>query len=311
MAISQEEQHAGGGRDYAEPAPQPFLGSSELRRWSLYRAAIAEFVATLLFLYVTVATVIGHKRRQDEGGDGEACGGVGLLGVAWAFGGTIFLLVYCTAGVSGGHVNPAVTLGLLVARKVTLLRAALYVAAQCLGAVCGAGLVRALNSAHFARHGGGANVVGDGYSKGAGLAAEVAGTFVLVYTVFSASDAKRSARDSHIPVSDSSPQLMVFDMESIVRFSSSPASRSSAGVGAIAHRFRGVRGAPRHHPDHRHGHQSGEELRRRRRLQPAQCLARSGTRNHPFVASLISSCRDSIYRFQHWHPGYRYNRFFF
>ncbi|KAF2914066.1 hypothetical protein DAI22_10g134500 [Oryza sativa Japonica Group] len=194
MAISQEEQHAGGGRDYAEPAPQPFLGSSELRRWSLYRAAIAEFVATLLFLYVTVATVIGHKRRQDEGGDGEACGGVGLLGVAWAFGGTIFLL--CTAGVSGGHVNPAVTLGLLVARKVTLLRAALYVAAQCLGA----GLVRALNSAHFARHGGGANVVGDGYSKGAGLAAEVAGTFVLVYTVFSATDAKRSARDSHIPV---------------------------------------------------------------------------------------------------------------
>ncbi|EEE51152.1 hypothetical protein OsJ_31916 [Oryza sativa Japonica Group] len=177
MAISQEEQHAGGGRDYAEPAPQPFLGSSELRRWSLYRAAIAEFVATLLFLYVTVATVIGHKRRQDEGGDGEACGG-------------------CTAGVSGGHVNPAVTLGLLVARKVTLLRAALYVAAQCLGA----GLVRALNSAHFARHGGGANVVGDGYSKGAGLAAEVAGTFVLVYTVFSATDAKRSARDSHIPV---------------------------------------------------------------------------------------------------------------
>nr|AAP54303.2 aquaporin PIP2.4, putative [Oryza sativa Japonica Group] len=158
MAISQEEQHAGGGRDYAEPAPQPFLGSSELRRWSLYRAAIAEFVATLLFLYVTVAT--------------------------------------CTAGVSGGHVNPAVTLGLLVARKVTLLRAALYVAAQCLGA----GLVRALNSAHFARHGGGANVVGDGYSKGAGLAAEVAGTFVLVYTVFSATDAKRSARDSHIPV---------------------------------------------------------------------------------------------------------------
>uniref|UniRef100_A0A0E0M8V3 Aquaporin n=1 Tax=Oryza punctata TaxID=4537 RepID=A0A0E0M8V3_ORYPU len=200
MATSQEDQHAGGGRDYAEPSPQPFLGSSELRRWSLYRAAIAEFVATLLFLYVTVATVIGHKRRQDADADGEECGGVGLLGVAWAFGGMIFLLVYCIAGVSGGHMNPAVTFGLLVARKVTLLRAALYVAAQCLGAVCGAGLVRALNSAHFARHGGGANVVVTGYSKGAGLAAEIAGTFVLVYTVFSATDAKRSARDSHILV---------------------------------------------------------------------------------------------------------------
>ncbi|KAL5232350.1 hypothetical protein ABZP36_031126 [Zizania latifolia] len=199
--IVQREENAvdGGevaGRDYADPAPQPFLGAGELRRWSLYRAAIAEFVATLLFLYVTVVTVIGHKRLQQE----EEDGGVGLLGVAWAFGGMIFLLVYCTAGISGGHVNPAVTFGMLLARKVTLLRAALYVAAQCLGAVCGVGLVRALNSTHFARHGGGANLVDAGYSKGDGLAAEVVGTFVLVYTVFSATDAKRSARDSHIPV---------------------------------------------------------------------------------------------------------------
>jgi glycerol uptake facilitator-like aquaporin len=51
------------------------------------------------------------------------------------------------------------------------------------------------------QHGGGANVVDAGYSKGAGLGAEVVGTFVLVYTVLSATDAKRSARDSHIPVS--------------------------------------------------------------------------------------------------------------
>jgi aquaporin PIP len=94
-----------------------------------------------------------------------------------------------------------VTFGLLLARKVSLLRAALYMAAQCLGAACGAGIVRALNSAQFLQHGGGANVVDAGYSKGAGLGAEVVGTFVLVYTVLSATDAKRSARDSHIPVS--------------------------------------------------------------------------------------------------------------
>jgi aquaporin PIP len=77
--------------------PQPVLGASELQRWSLYRAAIAEFAATLLFLYLTVATVIGHKRLSED----DACGGVGLLGIAWAAGGTIFLLVYCTAGISG------------------------------------------------------------------------------------------------------------------------------------------------------------------------------------------------------------------
>ncbi|KAL6643217.1 hypothetical protein ACP70R_021398 [Stipagrostis hirtigluma subsp. patula] len=207
MAADQEivqQQHAGGvepnGRDYEDPPPHPVLAASELRRWSLYRAAIAEFVATLLFLYVTVATVIGHKRQSEATGDG-GCGGVGVLGIAWAFGGMIFLLVYCTAGISGGHINPAVTFALLLARKVSLPRAALYVAAQCLGAACGAALVRAVHSpADFERYGGGANVVDDGYGRGTALAAEVLGTFVLVYTVFSATDAKRSARDSHIPI---------------------------------------------------------------------------------------------------------------
>jgi hypothetical protein len=64
---------------------------------------------------------------------------VRVQGVAWAFGGTIFVLVYCTAGVSGGHINPAVTFGLFLARKLSLPRALYYAAMQCLGAVCGRG----------------------------------------------------------------------------------------------------------------------------------------------------------------------------
>lgn len=50
-------------------------------------------------------------------------------------------------------------------------------------------------------HGGGANAVAPGYSTGTGLAAEIIGTFVLMFTVFSATDPKRKARDSHVPVS--------------------------------------------------------------------------------------------------------------
>lgn len=73
--------------------------------------------------------------------------------------------------------------------------------AQCLGAICGVGLVKAFQKSYFNKYGGGANVLADGYSKGVGLAAEIIGTFVLVYTVFSATDPKRNARDSHVPVS--------------------------------------------------------------------------------------------------------------
>ncbi|KAL8135963.1 aquaporin PIP2-2-like [Apium graveolens] len=184
------------GRDYQDPPPVDFFDAEELGSWSFYRAIIAEFVATLLFLYITVLTVIGYKSQSET----DQCGGVGILGIAWAFGGMIFVLVYCTAGISGGHINPAVTFGLFLARKVSLVRAVMYMIAQCLGAICGVGLVKAFQKSYYIRYGGGANELADGYNKGTGLGAEIIGTFVLVYTVFSATDPKRNARDSHVPV---------------------------------------------------------------------------------------------------------------
>ena len=101
---------------------------------------------------------------------------------------------------AGGHINPAVTFGLFLARKVSLVRAVGYMIAQCLGAICGVGFVKAFMKTPYNTLGGGANTVAPGYSKGTALGAEIIGTFVLVYTVFSATDPKRSARDSHIPV---------------------------------------------------------------------------------------------------------------
>jgi len=190
------EQGSFSAKDYHDPPPAPFIDPVELGKWSFYRALIAEFIATLLFLYITVLTVIGYKSQSAT----DDCAGVGILGIAWAFGGMIFVLVYCTAGISGGHINPAVTFGLFLARKVSLPRALLYMVAQCLGAICGVGLVKAFQSSYYNRYGGGANELADGYNKGTGLAAEIIGTFVLVYTVFSATDPKRSARDSHVPV---------------------------------------------------------------------------------------------------------------
>ncbi|GER57717.1 plasma membrane intrinsic protein [Striga asiatica] len=186
-------------KDYHDPPPVPLFDFDELTKWSFYRALIAEFIATLLFLYVTVLTVIGYSHQTDTARGGDQCGGVGILGIAWAFGGMIFILVYCTAGISGGHINPAVTFGLFLGRKVSLIRAVLYMVAQCLGAICGVGFVKAFQKTYYNTYGGGANVVAHGYNKGVGLGAEIIGTFVLVYTVFSATDPKRSARDSHVP----------------------------------------------------------------------------------------------------------------
>eukprot|EP00252_Welwitschia_mirabilis_P027735 TRINITY_DN95_c0_g4_i1.p1 TRINITY_DN95_c0_g4~~TRINITY_DN95_c0_g4_i1.p1 ORF type:complete len:289 (+),score=-38.04 TRINITY_DN95_c0_g4_i1:318-1184(+) len=182
-------------KDYKEPGPAPLLEPGELKSWSFWRAGIAEFMATFLFLYITILTVMGVNRS-----DNVCLNSVGVQGIAWAFGGMIFALVYCTAGISGGHINPAVTLGLFLARKLSLPRALYYMLMQCLGAICGAGVVKGYMKTQYEALGGGANVVAHGYTKGDGLGAEIIGTFVLVYTVFSATDAKRNARDSHVPV---------------------------------------------------------------------------------------------------------------
>ncbi|VAI17360.1 unnamed protein product [Triticum turgidum subsp. durum] len=182
-------------KDYKEPPPAPLFEAEELTSWSFYRAGIAEFLATFLFLYISVLTVMGVVGNPS----GSKCGTVGIQGIAWSFGGMIFVLVYCTAGISGGHINPAVTFGLFLARKLSLTRAVFYMVMQCLGAICGAGVVKGFQTTLYMGNGGGANSVAPGYTKGDGLGAEIVGTFVLVYTVFSATDAKRSARDSHVP----------------------------------------------------------------------------------------------------------------
>ncbi|GMP37711.1 hypothetical protein CsSME_00009282 [Camellia sinensis var. sinensis] len=87
-------------KDYHDPPLAPLVDVVGLTKWSFYRAIIAEFIATLLFLYITVLTVIGYKSQIDPIKNPDQCGGVGILGIAWAFGGMIFVLVYCTAGIS-------------------------------------------------------------------------------------------------------------------------------------------------------------------------------------------------------------------
>ncbi|KAJ8513395.1 hypothetical protein OPV22_003829 [Ensete ventricosum] len=67
----------------------------------------------------------------------------------------IFALVCCTAGISGGHINPAVTFGLFLARKLSLTRAVFHMVMQCLGAICGAGAVKGFQKGVYESNGGG------------------------------------------------------------------------------------------------------------------------------------------------------------
>ncbi|CAH1427747.1 unnamed protein product [Lactuca virosa] len=77
-------------KDYHDPPPVSFIEPKELTKWSLYRAVITEFIATLLFLYVTILTVISYTGQIEKGAD--PCGGGGILGIASAFSSMIFVL---------------------------------------------------------------------------------------------------------------------------------------------------------------------------------------------------------------------------
>jgi aquaporin Z len=118
--------------------------------------------------------------------------GVGLLGVAFAFGLTVLAGVYAIGPISGAHFNPAVSVGLAIAGRFSWRELPGYVGAQLLGAIVGAGLVLALalgqpggylvHAQGLAANGFGAHSPG-GYSFGAGLLAEIILTFIFVSVI--------------------------------------------------------------------------------------------------------------------------------
>src|SRR4030066_2189139 len=71
---------------------------------------------------------------------------LGLLGIAFAFGLSVLVMVYAIGGISGCHINPAVTISMLVAGKINGKDAAAYVAVQCIGALLGAGALFSIAS---------------------------------------------------------------------------------------------------------------------------------------------------------------------
>ncbi|MBY4129030.1 aquaporin [Rhodococcus fascians] len=71
---------------------------------------------------------------------------VGTPGIALAFGLTLLALVYAIGPISGCHINPAVTVGALIARAITPITAVFYIVAQAVGAVVGAAIVLVLAS---------------------------------------------------------------------------------------------------------------------------------------------------------------------
>jgi aquaporin Z len=134
---------------------------------------------------------------------------IGYLGVALAFGLSLLAMAYTIGPISGCHINPAVTAGMLMTGKINGRDATGYVIAQVIGATIAAGLVLMIangqpqgydpTQAGLAANGFGAHSPG-GYSLAAGFVAEVILTAFLVFTVLGATDPKAPAGFAGLPI---------------------------------------------------------------------------------------------------------------
>ena len=148
----------------------------------LRRAMLAEFLALLTFTFIGCGTAL--STGLDNNNDGGHNFSARLFPIASAFGLGAVSILYAVAPISGGHMNPAVTLFLASIRKITPGRAVCYILSQVLGAILGALLLWACTSESGVRNYylGANKVIGDITGFQAFLM-EMTGTFTLCFTV--------------------------------------------------------------------------------------------------------------------------------
>jgi aquaporin Z len=157
----------------------------------------AELFGTFALVFAGLGTAIIHGDQ------------VGHMGIAFAFGLTLLAMVYTVGPISGCHINPAVTFGMLLSRRIGGGQAVGYWIAQIIGGILGAALVLAIaNGAPggFSASGTGFAATGFGehspghYNLLAGFLAETFLTMLLVITVLGATDVKAPAGFAGLPI---------------------------------------------------------------------------------------------------------------
>ena len=147
---------------------------------------IAEFIGTLTLV------VLGCGTAMLVGCDAAA--GCGYLLTALAFGLVIVGMAYCVGNISGCHINPAVSLGVLMSKGMSVKDFIGYVVAQCAGALAGAGLLAAIfglgNVTDMTGGFGSNGLAGVNGSMVAGLLVEIVLTFIFVMVILGVTSKK-------------------------------------------------------------------------------------------------------------------------
>ncbi len=139
---------------------------------------IAEMIGTMVLVLLGCGSAVFSAFSNSP---------IGTVGIAFAFGFSLLAMVYAIGGISGCHINPAVTISMLFARKINTRDATFYIIAQCIGGVIGASILYTIVSGNasfsLATIGLGANSF-SAFSVGAVFAAETVLTFIFLLVIF-------------------------------------------------------------------------------------------------------------------------------
>jgi aquaporin Z len=164
---------------------------------SLPKRSIAEFIGTFWLVFGGCGSAVLAAAFPGLG--------IGFAGVALAFGLTVLTGAYAFGHISGGHFNPAVSVGLVVGKRFPASELLPYVVAQVLGGIAGSGVLYLIASGKegfslaggFAANGFGAHSPG-GYTMAAGLTAEIVLTFMFLMIILGVTD--RRAPQGFAPI---------------------------------------------------------------------------------------------------------------
>jgi len=146
---------------------------------SLWRAAMSEFFATMIFIFIGTGSVIAANAVLGENDIKVPA----LTIIALAHGFCIMVMVYSIGEVSGGHINPAVTWALLVTDRISITRALVYWQSQFLGGIVGSAILKGLLPFKL-QSSLGCHFVNPLLTPGQGLGAEIIFTFIFIFVVF-------------------------------------------------------------------------------------------------------------------------------
>jgi aquaporin TIP len=150
------------------------------RDW--YRNALVEVIGTFALIFVGAGSIVATQ-------------GQNLVAIALAHGLTIGIMVASAGHISGGVYNPALTFGLVAARRMSVSRGVYYIVAQLIGALLAALLLKVLFQAQAINAVAlGTPQLGQGASAVQGVLAELIMTFFLMYAVFGVAVDLRGAR---------------------------------------------------------------------------------------------------------------------